>query len=179
MKALICRRSLYRWLAHTLIALPVSTTLGAQDSSHVREGQWLTAFSVGVPGYGQEAEPALFTAGANFTQLRPSRPSADFSFGTMPRALMEGVLVLGVRAGVAVPLALSPGVFILPSGGVSLVGAAAGGGGGAAAGVNGGLAAVFLGKNGPGLRVGMTWHRFQETRGAVWLLEIGIVRVGG
>lgn len=179
MKALSCRPGVCQWLAHTLIMLSVASTLGAQDSSRVRDGQWLTGFSVGVPGYGQEAEPALFTAGVNFTQLRPFRPSADFSFGTMPRVLMEGVMVLGVRAGVAVPLALSPGVFILPSGGVSLVGAAAGGGGGAEAGVNGGLAAVFLGKNGPGLRVGMTWHKFRETRGALWLLEIGIVHVGG
>jgi hypothetical protein len=179
MTALLSRRSLYGWLAYTLIAFPVSSTLSAQDSSRVRDRQWLNGFSVGVPGYGQEAEPALFTAGANFTQFRPFRPSADFSFGTMPRALTEGVMVLGVRAGVAVPLALSPGVFILPSGGVSLIGAAAGDGGGAAAGVNGGLAAVFLGKNGPGLRVGMTWHKFQETRGALWLLEIGIVHVGG
>lgn len=179
MKALICRPGVCRWLAHTLILLSVSSTLGAQDSSRVRDGQWLNGFSVGVPGYGHEAVPALFTAGANFTHLRPSRLSGDFSFGTMPHALMEGVMVLGVRAGLAVPLALYPGVFILPSAGVSLVGVAGGGGGGAVAGVNSGLAAVFLGNNAPGLRVGMTWHKFEETGGALWLLEIGIVRVGG
>jgi hypothetical protein len=158
-------------------ASPVGAQIGRADTN-VRQphGDWLVGASFGVPGYGTEPLMELFTIGIQWTQLRPGRLGADFSLGTMPRAFAEGVAVVGLRAGGALPLTLSPGVLLLPSAGASLIGGAGAGGGGGLVGLNAGVAAVVFGTSATGLRTGVTWHRFQEGRGAIWLVEIGVVR---
>ena len=148
----------------------------AEESCALSCGGWLGGMSVGVPGYGREAAPELLTIGGNWTQLRDGRVGADFALGTMPRILGEGVLVLGARGGIALPLALAPGVLVLPSAGISAIGGAGAGGAGGIAGVNAGIAAVLFGANGAGLRTGVTWHRFGDADGAIWLWEVGFVR---
>lgn len=148
----------------------------AEDSLAAREGGWLAGMSVGVPGYGRQAATELLTVGGNWTRLREGRVGADFALGTMPRILGEGVLVLGARGGIALPVALSPGVLLLPSGGVSLIGGARAGGAGGVAGFNAGIATVLLAPNGAGLRTGVTWHRFGDADRAIWLWEVGFVR---
>jgi len=135
---------------------------------------WLVGASVGMPGYESEPVPELFTIGMNFTQMRPGRFGADFAIGTMPRAFAFGAGVLGARAGVVLPIAPSADVLFLPSAGVSLVGGAGEGGGGAIGGLNAGAAIVFWTAD-VGFRSGITWHRFQDFRESVWLVEIGIV----
>ena len=62
---------------------------------------------------------------------------------------------------------------------MSLIGGAGDRGGGGTVGVNAGIAAIALGVNGTGLRTGVTWHRFQDTGGAVWLVELGFVGLRG
>src|SRR5687768_17737743 len=84
----------------------------AADSSSA----WLFGASVGVPGYEDEPFLQLFTIGIHGTHLRGGRrPGFDYSLGTMPRALGEGVFVLGFRGGIAVPLELSSRALLLPS----------------------------------------------------------------
>ena len=61
---------------------------------------WLIGVSAGVPGYEREPVPELFTIGLNVSQTTPGRLGADFSIGTMPRALIARAAVLGARAGV-------------------------------------------------------------------------------
>ncbi len=146
------------------------------DPAGAERGGWLFGASVGVPGYEGGAVPELFTVGVNWTQLRPGRLGADVAIGTMPRALAEGLAAVGARAGVALPLALSRGVVLLPSGGVSLLGGVGAGGGAATAGLNAGVAAVLGPAGGAGLRTGVTWHRFGEAGGGLWLVEVGAVR---
>ena len=68
--------------------------------------------------------PELFTIGLNVSQTTPGRLGADFSIGTMPRALMERAAVLGARGGVVFPIAPTADVLVLPSAGVSLLGGA-------------------------------------------------------
>lgn len=86
--------------------------------------------------------------------------------------------MLGFRGGVALPLLLAPGTWLLPSTGVSLIGGAGAGGGGGAIGYNAGVAAAAFGISRTGLRIGITWHRFQDLQGTVWLVELGFVRIG-
>jgi hypothetical protein len=148
----------------------------AADSNNA----WLFGASVGVPGYEDEPFLQLFTVGIHGTHLRGAwRPGFDYSLGTMPRALGEGVFVLGFRGGVAVPLELSSRALLLPSAGLSLIGGAGEGGAGGTAGLNAGVAAIALGLNGRGLRTGVTWHRFQDSGGAIWLVELGVVGLRG
>lgn len=146
------------------------------DSLEAGRGEWLAAVTLGVPGVEREPIPQLLTIGGQWTQLRVGRVGADFAIGTMPRILAEGALVLGARGGIALPLALSPNVLVLPSGGVSVLGGAGAGGVGGVGGYNAGVAAVVLGANGGGLRTGVTWHRFEDAGAAIWLWEIGFVR---
>jgi hypothetical protein len=140
-----------------------------------RHAGWLIGASFGVPGYGSEPAPELFTIGFHWTQVQPGALGADLSIGTMPRVLAEGFAVVGVRAGVALPLAVGRSVLLMPSGGASLIGGAGGGGGAALGGLNAGIAAVLFGTSSVGLRTGVTWHRFEGANGAIWLLELGFV----
>jgi hypothetical protein len=157
-----------------LFACALGSPVRAQDTAIVKPEPWIFAFTFGLPGYGSDMVPEALTLGIQVTQLRPNRLSADVALGTMPRALAEGFVVMGLRGGVAVPLRLSDEAYLLPSAGISALGVANETGGGVL-GVNTGLS-VVLGRDGrDGVRVGMTWHKFQEVRGAVWLLEFGII----
>ena len=138
--------------------------------------QWIAGGSVGVPGFGREPFPTMLTVGGHWTQLNIGRLGADFSVGIVPRAFIHGVLAVGARGGVALPVAVSPRMLLLPSGGVSLVGGVGTGGGAGATGFNTGITAVFLPADGAGVRTGITWHRCGDAREALWLLEFGIVR---
>ena len=170
-------------LSVALAAGALPAALGAQeaqpvaaDSAPAQRRGWLVGVSAGVPGAEGGIEPSLFTVGVNVTQLRPGRPGADLAVVTVPRVIAEGFAVVGARAGVALPLVVNPNVLLVPSAGVSLLGAAGAGGGGGTAGLNAGAAAVLLSARGVGVRTGVTWHRFDEAGGGLWLLEFGFVR---
>ncbi len=149
----------------------------SQDSDRAKPRGWLVGASIGVPAFDGDASPELFTVAVHGTQLRPGRLGADFALGTMPRALTEGLAVGFARAGVALPFQLSQGVLLLPSAGVSLVGAAGSEDAGGTTGLNAGLAAVFFGASSVGLRTGATWHRFGDSGASVLLWELGLVRI--
>jgi hypothetical protein len=154
----------------------VSRPGSPQDSSTADPTVWLVGGSIGLPGTGREAIPELFTIGVQATELPTGRAAADFAIGTMPWALAEGVIGLGVRAGLAFPLASSRRLVFLPSIGASLAGVFGSGAGGALPGLNAGLALVVFGDTPTGLRVGTTFHRFRDAGFNVWLLELGFVR---
>lgn len=162
--------------------IPVGVVTGqtsppSQSSDTAKPGAWLVGGSIGVPASDGGTLPDLFTVAVHGTQLRPRGLGFDFAVGTMPRALAEGVAVGFARSGVALPFHLSRGVLMLPSAGVSLVGAASGDGGGINTGLNAGLAAVIFGTGSVGLRTGVTWHRFAGAETSVSLWELGLVRV--
>jgi hypothetical protein len=148
-----------------------------QDSDGAKPRGWLVGASIGVPAFDGDASPDLFTVAVHGTQLRPGRLGADFELGTMPRALSEGLAVGFARAGVALPVQLSQGVLLLPSAGVSLVGAAGSEDAGGTTGFNAGLAAVLFGAGSVGLRTGVTWHRFGDTGTSLLLGELGLVHI--
>lgn len=148
----------------------------AQNESEARSATWLHGASIGLPGYGDETAVGLFTIGFHGTRIEHARPGFDYSVNTMPRLLTEGVLVLGARAGVALPLALSHDLILLPSLGGTFIGGMAWGDAGGAFGGNAGLAAFILNERARGLRVGASWHKFGGLGGTPWLLELGFVR---
>lgn len=170
-----------------VLALGVAATrAGAQtpatDSSKAdcgcqKSGGWIIGTSLGIPGHDHEWIGELFTLGVTFTQAKPNRLVPDVSIGTMPYAVAFGVLPIGVRAGVALPIAALPHLLLIPSAGVSLVGVASPGGGGGAGGVNAGFAAMTYFDQ-VGIRAGVTLHNFGESDGGkYWLAEFGIVHV--
>jgi len=166
-----------RAVSVALLLLVVASQAGAQSDTARREREgWIIGASVGVPGYGRESAPELFTVGVQWTQLRRGRLGADFSLGTMPRLIGEGVVPVALRGGLALPLAVTPDFLVLPSAGASLFGGVGAEGIGGLVGVNGGVATVIW--TGPvGFRTGVTWHGFQNFRGSIWLVEVGVVGV--
>lgn len=136
--------------------------------------RWLVGGSVGLPGFGDETFPELFTLGVHWTHADPNRVGLDFSLGVLPRAFAEGVAVFGLRGGLVFPIALGPRMLVLPSAGGSLVGGVSGGGLGGFAGFNTGLATVILNRS-RGFRTGVTWHWFEGEPRPLWLWEIGLV----
>lgn len=163
-----------------ITAALVPGTSAAQTAAGTRPYGWLVGGSIGIPTvFGGELEPELLTLGAQFTHVRVNRPGVDFALGTVPRTLGFGVLSLGMRGGVALPLLLAPSVMLLPSAGVSVLGGFGSGGAGGSAGYNFGLSAVFIPpKDKVAVRAGATRHTF-GTYGNFWLLEIGLSRAPG
>ena len=138
----------------------------------------LLGFSVGAPGYRSSIATELITIGAHWTQLAPGQPGLDISIGTMPRFLVNGLAVVGGRAGLAMPLVMGKRFVLLPSAGASFLGAVGGYGIDGRFGFNAGVAAVLQSDSDPeGLRLGMTWHQFDDAPAGVYLLEVGWVRI--
>ena len=169
-------------LATPLLFTPVGVATGqpspaSQDPATTRPRGWLVGGSVGIPAAGGTTSVDLFTVAAQWTQVRPRGLGADFALGTMPRALAEGLVVGFGRAGFALPFQISKGVLILPTAGVTVVGAASGDGGGSNTGLNAGVAAVIFGTRSVGLRTGVTWHRFTGAEASVSLWELGLVHI--
>jgi len=164
-----------RSVAVCLLLLVANVGANAQSVPDDRDHGWLTGVLLGLPGYKGEVEPRLFTIGAQFTRVRKGQPGADLAIGMMPYAVSAGVIAIGMRAGVTVPLAPAPRLLVLPSVGASLIGAAGPGGGAGTGGANVGLATVLLATPSFGLRTGVTFHGFTDVRGALWLAEVGFV----
>jgi hypothetical protein len=164
-----------RSVAVWLLLFTANAGAGAQVAPDSDDHGWLTGVLLGLPGYKGEMAPQLFTIGAQFTRMREGLPGADIAIGTMPYVMSAGIIPVGVRAGVTVPVAPSSHLLLLPSVGASFIGAAGTGGGGGTAGVNVGLATVLLATPSFGLRTGVTLHGFPDVRGALWLAEVGFV----
>jgi len=165
-----------------ILALVAATRAGAQvpaadtTKSNSSSGGWIIGTSLGIPGESEGPIPQLFTLGVTFTQAKPNHLVPDIAIGTMPFVLAFGVVPIGIRAGVGLPLAVAPHLLLIPSGGVSLVGAISPGGGGGIGGINGGVSAMAYAAQ-VGIRVGITVHNFGQTDGVYWLAEFGIVHV--
>jgi hypothetical protein len=164
-----------RSIAVCLSLLIAKVGAGAQAAVDDDDHGWLTGVLLGLPGYKGEVEPRLFTIGAQFTQVRKGRPGTDIAIGTMPYVMSAGVIPLGMRLGVTVPMLPASRLLVLPSVGLSLVGVVGPGGGAGIGGPNAGLATVLLATPSFGLRTGVTFHGFTDVRGAVWLAEVGFV----
>lgn len=160
-----------RWIVTALLLTTLyPARASAQDST--KRDPWLSTLSIGFPSIEGDMETLLFTVGGNFTKIGAGKLGPDFSFGTMPYALSFGVIPWAARGGVALPMQASESVLLIPSAGLSTVGAFGAGGGGAIGGTNLGIALATR----TGTRVGITWHRFSDFE-TILLLEIGVGRI--
>lgn len=167
------------------LALTATSSLRAQDTPAQQDSStrhdisndgatWVIGASAGLLTTGLSYEEGVGTLGAHFTQIQPGHAGLDISLGIAPRGVQYGVLVAGVRGGVTYPLVPAPGFVLLPTAGVSLLGAATGEGSGGVVGVNVGGAAL-VGDGDLRLRTSITWHRMKDTNRGIWLIELGFV----
>jgi hypothetical protein len=160
----------------TLLVLADVGVANGQDTTTARREGWIVGPLLGVPGVGSDYDVGFFTLGVGVTRLVPNRPGLDFAIGTVPRLIPKGVLPIGVRVGPSIPLAVGPDVFIIPSVGLSGVGAVGTEGGGGMGGFYWGAAAVAA-RGQVGLRVGATWHRPFAADVSGWLLGFGVMHL--
>jgi hypothetical protein len=155
--------------------LVIAADAATQDSAQTAPAAgWVWASSIGVIGVGQQIAGGLesMVVGLNVTRNRVSAPVFDAAFGTVPYLAAQGLILIGARAGVAVPLAVSNDLAFIPSAGGSALTIQ---GEALLTGINGGLAIRTRDTSGAGLRLGITWHKFARVRSMVWLAEIGVV----
>jgi hypothetical protein len=158
-----------------LAASTVNQSLWAQDPAQPQDSSWSIGASIGLAGYASETDASAFVLGFQTAQLRLGKLGGDLSYGTMPRLLLEGAIALGVRAGVVLPIGVSESTAVLPSAGLSALGAFGSGLGFADVGMNVGLGLLFGGRERTGLRLGATWHHLAVLGSRVWLVEVGFV----
>lgn len=163
--------------------LPFSAAAQQEDPLPLTPSRWMLGGTVMMPSAAGGADVSLVALGLSAGTLRPNALGGDLAFVVLPRAVIAGVLVVGVRANLALPLVVGRNALLVPSAGVSLLGAAGAGGVGGLPGLNGTMAMIFftrpLSDPGPahGLRIALAMHRFgRDGEGGVQMLEIGFVR---
>lgn len=167
-------------LASALYALP----LRAQEADSLPPvSTWAVGGTVMMPRAAGSTDLSLTAIGLSAGSLRPNRIGADLAFVVIPYSLAFGALAGGVRANFALPIAVAGNALVVPSGGVSLLGAAGSGGFGGVAGVNGTVAVIFFNRplsepgGSLGLRIAVAAHRFGQSGDAsLRMLEVGFVR---
>jgi hypothetical protein len=92
----------------------------------------------------------------------------------MPRLLTSGALPLIARLGLAYPVATPGGFLLLPSGGLTVLGAVGTVGAGGSLGYNVGLSGVLPSRSRVKLRAGITRHVFFDAETGVWHGEVGL-----
>jgi len=145
----------------------------AAREEHAPTGTMI-GLSVGLPGYENHAASEFLVLGLDILKAKPAQPGLELSLGTVPRLLSGQAVVFGGRLDAVFPLAVSPDFWLTPSGGGSLIGGASSDVAGAFAGVNAGVGAIAWSGH-VGLRANVTLHHFLDTRGVVWLAELGFV----
>lgn len=166
-----------------LLLLPLSLAGAQADSTQSTSSEaWQVGGAVLLPQTSDEYGLSFLALGITATSVRPGRIGPDLAFVVVPRALQAGALVGGVRANAGFPVALSPAVVLLPSAGVSLLGAAGLFGVAGVGGLNATMALHFFraSESGlpakSGLRVALGQHRFSGAGGNVTFVEFGFVR---
>jgi hypothetical protein len=134
---------------------------------------WASGVAFGVPGVRSRAVPELFTAGVSFAQVRHGL-GADIALLTIPRALAEGFVPIGVRLGAGHGIPLGADAFFMPSAGLVALGTIGAYSTFATGGVYAGAALIGFGGQDTGVRVAYTVHYF-DVRSMVWQLEVGLV----
>ena len=164
-------------VAVTLLLLGAGHSVAqAQSDAGAKPAEWMIGMSLGVPGVQRNAYPMLTTFGLQFTEIQDGSLGADLAIGTLPFLILNGSIPLGFRGDLTVPF-VAPHLIVMPSGGVSVIGAMGPGGGAGLLGLNTGLAAVVR-ERGFGLRTGITLHFFPGLNKPVWLAELGFVGIG-
>ncbi|MCC7052905.1 MAG: hypothetical protein IT355_06520 [Gemmatimonadaceae bacterium] len=156
-------------------------TIATDPVTPADSGRWLVGGTIMLPSSSESLDLSFAAIGLTATSLRPNRPGPDFAVVVVPRALGFGVVVGGVRANLSLPIAVSPGVWLVPSGGLTLLGALGSSGATGAHGLNGALALIVARRSAGaasssvGLRVALSRHRFGDADHFT-MLEAGFVR---
>ena len=177
------RRSAWRQTAAgALLSVCVAAPAQAQSADSTRNR---SLFGVGLAfPLGEDVDLSFSAITLHSTSLRANRPGLDFTLGVVPRAISVGVFAAGAKVNVVVPVALNSQTLLLPSVGLTGIGAIGTVGAGGVFGYNGSLALVAFGRplddatTRYGLRIGVSLHQIGGSADGVFrLFELGVVRL--
>lgn len=167
-------------VACALLAIPAVAQQA--DSLPLAASTWMVGGTIMVPHVGGSVDGSLSALGLSVGTLRPNTLGADLAFVVLPRGLQAGVLAGGVRANVALPIGIGGRALLVPSAGLSLLGAVGIGGVGGIRGLNGTMALIIFNRPMPGpgpsygLRIALAQHRLGNDDGGLQMIEVGFVR---
>jgi hypothetical protein len=172
----------FTWRLALILAITVSGTdlRGQQASASDRGPGWMLGGTLMVPPAGAEFSAVGLIAGT----AKPVRLGTDLAIVVIPRTIASGLFAACIRANLALPVPLGRTALLIPSAGVSLLGAGGAFGFTGTRGYNGTIAIIGFGKPlaertpSMGIRVAYAAHEFGGLVSAPLLhvLEIGIVR---
>ena len=147
----------------------------AQTSATTTREGWVVGALVGRMQVGGWADGHATAIGVAGTRFIPQRPSLDFAVVTIPRLFRAGEIPLHARMGMALPLGPKVGPFLVPTVGLDVAGVAGESDGGWV-GYHWGARALFPTRK-LGVEAGVVWVRAFGARNALWLAELGLMRV--
>lgn len=153
------------------------------DSLALASSSWMLGGTIMMPNVGNSVDGTFSALGLSAGTLRANRVGADLAFVLLPRGLQAGVLAGGARANLALPIGIGGRALLVPSAGLSLLGAVGVGGAGGIRGLNGTMGLIVFDRPisdpGPsyGVRIAIASHRFGNAdESGLRMLEVGLVR---
>lgn len=167
----------------------VSAPMPLESPTPAGPHRWHLASGIAVPILRDVHGAILTSIGFTATAaVRPNQLAPDLALVVTPQALLVGAILANGRANLAVPLAVGRSSRLIPSAGLSIVGAAGVGGIGGLRGFNTTVAYhTFARTDGDstarrGVRIALGRHLLSGSGsgigdgGGFWLFEVGLVR---
>lgn len=157
-----------------LLIMTIAHVARGQTSAMTRDG-WVVGALVGMIRVADVPDGHGAAIGLGATRFHPQRPGVDLAVVTIPRLFRDGQIPLHARLGVAVPVRMGHGLFFVPTFGVDGAGLAGQTEGGWA-GYHCAARVLFVTHN-LGVQAGVAWVRAFNAPNALWLTELGLMRV--
>jgi hypothetical protein len=158
-----------------LLLLGGARVVRAQSSATTVRDGWVAGALVGRIAIDDISDARATSIGVEATRFTPRRPGLDVAVVTIPTLYRDGQIPLHARIGVAIPLGMGHGPSLVPTAGVDAAGAlgeSAGGWVGYHLG-----ARVLAAARRIGVQAGVVWVRAANAPNALWLVELGLMRV--
>ncbi len=147
----------------------------AQTSAPTTRDGWVVGALVGRIRVADVPDGHGTAFGLGATRFAPRRPGVDLAVVTIPRLFRDGQIPVHARLGVAVPLRLTNGFFLVPTVGVDAAGVPGESAGGWV-GYHWAARALFA-TGRLGIQSGVVWVRAVNAPNTLWLVELGLMRV--
>ena len=113
--------------------------------------------------------------GLGATRFTPQRPGVDLAVVTIPQLFRDGQIPVHGQLGVAVPLQMGNGLFLVPTVGVDAAGLPGETSGGWV-GYHWAARALFATRR-LGVQTGVAWVRAVNAPNTMWIVELGLMHV--
>ena len=158
-----------------LIGMSSARVARAQTSAAVTRDGWVVGGLVGRIRVADVPDGDGTAIGLGATRFTPQRPGLDLAVVTIPQLFRSGQIPVHGQLGVAVPLQLGSGLFLLPTIGVDAAGLPGESSGGWI-GYHWAARALFATRQ-LGVQAGVVWVRAVNAPNTLWLVELGVMHV--